>query len=61
MMRPGEFGFTTDCVAQCDNLLSIDFAQIDVSSGPQAVLDDTAFRQVIKAVGHVMASDCEPV
>jgi mRNA-degrading endonuclease toxin of MazEF toxin-antitoxin module len=55
----GAFGFTTDCVAQCENLLSIDLGQIDLSSGPSGTLDDTAFRDIIKAIGYVMASDCE--
>lgn len=57
----GEFGFTTDCVAQCENLLSIDLAQIDFSAGPLGVLDDLALRDVIKSIGYVMDSDCEPV
>ena len=30
--RAGAFGFTTDCVAQCENLFSIDLAQIDLSA-----------------------------
>jgi len=33
--RAGQSGFTTDCVAQCENLLSIDLAQIDLSSRPR--------------------------
>ncbi len=57
----GDFGFTTDCVAQCENLLSIDLAQIDFSTGPLGSLDEMAFRDVIKAIGYVMESDCEPV
>ncbi len=59
--RAGEFGFTTDCVAQCENLLSIDMAQLDLSTGPVGALDEVAFRDVIKAIGYVMQSDCEPV
>ena len=59
--RAGDFGFTTDCVAQCENLLSIDLNQIDLSAGPLGALDETAFRDVIKAIGYVMDSDCEPV
>jgi mRNA-degrading endonuclease toxin of MazEF toxin-antitoxin module len=57
----GTFGFTVDCVAQCENLLSIDKAQLDLDDGPRGVLDDVALRDVIKAVGYVMQSDCEPV
>jgi mRNA-degrading endonuclease toxin of MazEF toxin-antitoxin module len=59
--RAGQFGFTTDCVAQCENLLSIEKAQLDLSSGPIGVLDDIRLREVIKAIGHVLDADCEPV
>ena len=59
--RAGQFGFTVDCVAQCDNVLSIEKTQLDLAAGPLGVLDETALRDVIKAVGYVMESDCEPV
>lgn len=59
--RAGQFGFTTNCVAQCENILSIDKAQLDTSAGPIGVLDAMALREVIKAVGYVIGSDCEPV
>src|SRR5439155_11149828 len=48
--RAGDFGFTTDCVAQCENVLSIDKGQIDLASGPIGMLDDSAMRDVIKAI-----------
>lgn len=56
-----DFGLTSDCVAQCENMLSIDKAQLDLSAGPIGVLDDVALRDVIKAIGYVLESDCEPV
>jgi mRNA-degrading endonuclease toxin of MazEF toxin-antitoxin module len=59
--QAGDFGFTAACVAQCENLLSIDKAQLDLADGPRGVLDDAALRQVIKAIGYVMESDCEPM
>ena len=59
--RAGQFGFTTDCVAQCENMLSIEKAQLDLSSGPVGVLDDLALRNIVKAIGHVIDSDCEPI
>ena len=59
--QAGEFGFTTNCVAQCENLLSIDKKQLDLSAGPVGVLDDTALREVTKAIGYVIEADCEPV
>jgi hypothetical protein len=59
--RAGQFGFTTDCVAQCENLLSIEKIQLDLAAGPIGVLDDISLREVIKAIGHVLESDCEPI
>jgi mRNA-degrading endonuclease toxin of MazEF toxin-antitoxin module len=56
----GQFGLTTDCVAQCENILSIEKDQLDLSYGPLGKLDDMAMRDVIKAIGHVIESDCEP-
>ena len=57
----GQFGFRVDCVAQCENLLSIDRNQLDLAAGPVGVLDDWALRNVIKTIGYVMESDCEPL
>ncbi len=57
----GEFGFTHDCVAQCENTLSISQAQLDLAAGPIGVLDVVRLRDVIKAIGYVLESDCEPV
>lgn len=59
--RAGHFGFTADCVAQCENLLSIELSQIDLTIGPRGVLDEMSLRDVIKAIGYVIESDCEPV
>jgi mRNA-degrading endonuclease toxin of MazEF toxin-antitoxin module len=58
--QAGQFGFTMNCVAQCENMLSIEIAQLDLASGPIGVLDVTALRDVVKAIGYVMDSDCEP-
>lgn len=57
----GQFGFTVNCVAQCENILSIDKRQLDLSRGPLGVLDGIALRDVVKAIGYVIESDCEPV
>jgi mRNA-degrading endonuclease toxin of MazEF toxin-antitoxin module len=59
--QAGQFGFTADCVAQCENMLSIEKAQLDLAAGPIGMLDDSSLRDVIKAIGHVIESDCEPV
>ncbi|MBL8797498.1 MAG: type II toxin-antitoxin system PemK/MazF family toxin [Planctomycetia bacterium] len=58
--QAGQFGFTKDCVAQCEQLLSIDRHEIPLH-GPVGQLDELALRDVIKAIGYVMESDCEPV
>ncbi len=57
----GEFGFTADCVAQCENLLSVEKNQIDLEAGPIGRLDDERIRDVIRAIGYVMDSECEPL
>lgn len=59
-LRAGRFGFAVDCVAQCENMLSIDTALLDLASGPVGMLDDLTLRDVVRAIGHVIASDCEP-
>jgi len=59
--QAGQFGFTADCVAQCENILSIDKKQLDLSAGPVGVLDEGALRDVVKAIGYVIESDCERV
>src|SRR6476620_11721045 len=55
--QAGQFGFTVNWVAQCENMLSIDQAQIDLAAGPTCKLHDVALRDVIKAIGFVMESD----
>jgi mRNA-degrading endonuclease toxin of MazEF toxin-antitoxin module len=57
----GQFGFTANCVAQCENILSIEKRQLEMSGGPIGMLDEMALREVVKAIGYVIASDCEPV
>ena len=59
--RAGQFGFTTDCVAQRDNILSFEKSQLDLADGPIGMLDEMAMRNVVKAIGHVIESDCEPL
>lgn len=59
--RVGQFGFFADCVAQCENILSIEKSQLDLAAGPLGRLDDVALRDVIKAIGYAIESDCEPV
>jgi mRNA-degrading endonuclease toxin of MazEF toxin-antitoxin module len=59
--RAGQFGFSADCVAQCENILSLEKSQLDLAAGPVGMLNDVALRDVIKAIGYLIESDCEPV
>jgi mRNA-degrading endonuclease toxin of MazEF toxin-antitoxin module len=58
--QAGEFGFTVDCVAQCENMLSIDKEQLDLTVGRMGKLNEAAMQKIIKAIGYVMKSDCTP-
>lgn len=57
--QAGQFGFTKDCVAQCEQVLTIDQAEVPLSA-PVGKLDETSMREIVKAVGYVMEADCEP-
>jgi len=59
--RAGQFGFTVDCVAQCENIVSIEKTQLDLAAGSVGVLDEVTMRDLIRAIGHVIESDCEPL
>ena len=59
--QAGNFGFTVDCVAQCENILSIDQAQLDLATGPMGTLNEAAFQKIIKSIGYVIKSDCKPL
>jgi mRNA-degrading endonuclease toxin of MazEF toxin-antitoxin module len=56
--QAGQFGFTKDCVAQCENVFMVD--KDSLVADPIGALSDEAFRRVVKAIGNVIDSDCEP-
>ncbi len=58
--QSGEFGLDKDCVAQAETVSYIAVADLDLDQGVLGVLDETRMRAFIKAIGHVIASDCEP-
>lgn len=60
-LHAGTAGLKVDCVVQCENLLSIEIIQLDLESGPLGTLDAQSFREVIRAIGYVMESECEPI
>jgi mRNA-degrading endonuclease toxin of MazEF toxin-antitoxin module len=59
-LRAGEFGMPSDCVAQCEAIYALEKGTIDIGSGILGQLDTARLRDVIKAIGDVIDSDCEP-
>lgn len=56
----GQYCFTTRCVAQCDALTLMIVGEL--SPGPPIdTLNDVHLREVIRAIGHVLGSECEPL
>jgi mRNA-degrading endonuclease toxin of MazEF toxin-antitoxin module len=58
--RTGEFGLTKDCVAQAETITYLPVTDLDVDAGVLGVLDASRLRELIRAVGNMMGSDCEP-
>jgi len=58
--QAGEFGVPSDCVAQCEAIYALEKGEIDIASGMIGRLDAARLRDVIKAIGDVIDSDCEP-
>ena len=58
--QAGEFGVPSDCVAQCEAIYALEKGEIGIASGTIGRLDATRLRDVIKAIGEVIDSDCEP-
>ena len=53
-----EFGLSKDCVAQCEAILNIEISQLDPA--PLGRVDDDAMRDIVRAIGFVIAGECEP-
>jgi mRNA-degrading endonuclease toxin of MazEF toxin-antitoxin module len=58
--RAWQFGLTKDCVAQAESIASIDLGHLEVHAGPMGRLDSRAMRNLIRAIGYVIAAECEP-
>jgi mRNA-degrading endonuclease toxin of MazEF toxin-antitoxin module len=58
--QAGEFGLDKDCVAQAETMSYIAVVDLDLDQGALGALDAARMRALIKAIGHVIASDCEP-
>ena len=59
-LKAGQFGMTQDCVVQGETTGPIRQDALDLTLGPISTLDDLTLREVIRAIGYVMDSDCEP-
>jgi mRNA-degrading endonuclease toxin of MazEF toxin-antitoxin module len=55
--RAGDFGLNKDCVAQCESLISIRRQERGEHLG---TLDEDRWRGIVKALGNMMGSICEP-
>jgi hypothetical protein len=42
-------------------MLSIDQAELDLAAGPRGILDSAALRRLVRAIGYVIESNCEPL
>jgi mRNA-degrading endonuclease toxin of MazEF toxin-antitoxin module len=60
-LRAGQFGVTKDCVAQCELILSIERSQIEPTTGFIGRIDESTMRDVVRAIGYVIESDCQPI
>ncbi len=58
--QAGEFGMPRDCVAQCEAIYALEKGEVNIASGMIGRLDAAQLRGIIKAVGDVIDSDCEP-
>jgi len=58
--RAGEFGLVKDCVAQSETITYLAVSDLDLDSGWLGVLDEARLRDLIRAIGNMMSSDCEP-
>jgi mRNA-degrading endonuclease toxin of MazEF toxin-antitoxin module len=58
-LRAGEFGLTKDCVAQAETIAPYELTDLDLTT-VIGKLDDDRMRDLIKSIGYVIESDCEP-
>lgn len=60
-LSAGRFGLTKNCVAQAENITLVAHSDLDFDEGPIAELDGATMRALVKAIGNVIRSDCEPL
>lgn len=57
--KAGEFGLKFDCVAQAELITFIEVADVDRDTGAIGFIDDDRWREVVRAIGVMMDSECE--
>ena len=60
-LHAGRFDLSENCVAQAENMTLLDQSDLDFDRGPIAELDGETMRDLVKAIGNVIGSDCEPL
>jgi mRNA-degrading endonuclease toxin of MazEF toxin-antitoxin module len=58
--RAGEFGLSKDCVAQAETISFLDVSDLDLDHGVVGHLDEIRMRDLIRAIGNMLGSECEP-
>ena len=56
----GQYGLVKDCVAQSESITFLPTTDLNLGRKIIGLLNATALREVIRAVGDMMGSDCEP-
>jgi mRNA-degrading endonuclease toxin of MazEF toxin-antitoxin module len=59
-LRAGGFGLVKNRVVQAEAITFLSIADLDLDTGLIGILDDLRMRDVIRAVGNMMGSECEP-
>jgi mRNA-degrading endonuclease toxin of MazEF toxin-antitoxin module len=49
-----------DCVVQTELLTHLPVEDLEIDGGPISTLDGELVREIVRAVGFVMAAECEP-
>ena len=57
----GDFGLTKDCVAQTEVITFLEITELDQQIGLIGELGEIAVRNLVKAIGYMISSECEPV
>lgn len=58
--RAVEFGLDRNRVAQAEAVTFLERDDLDTSTGPIGILDSERLCALVRALGHVIDSDCEP-